>query len=229
MNPDDFDFVVTELLIEPGVSPRAETLYPVLDIKAQNNDSTKCIVKVWDKCKEAVVGQHGVANTDKPGWCNDNIASWVQKQPASDELRYAAWYDDILIGFVNLLREFPSEVVPGDKVMYVKYVMTAPWQLKTVLWPRSIHGIGRALLAFSVLQSASNGMGGRIGLHARDSEVEGWYDHMNSQYGNQLFALKKVGVGGPKRGNGDIPDMEKQYYEADSTGAIKLLEEYRRA
>lgn len=54
----------------------------------------------------------------------------------------------------------------GAPLIYVDYLATAPWNLRSLTPAPRFGGIGRALIRSAVEVSKANGFAGRIGLHA---------------------------------------------------------------
>lgn len=54
----------------------------------------------------------------------------------------------------------------GDTMVYVDYVATAPWNLRSLSDTPRFRGVGKALIEVAAGLSRDNGMNGRLGLHS---------------------------------------------------------------
>lgn len=66
------------------------------------------------------------------------------------------------------IRSQPGAAVlsPGQQVLYVDYLETAPWNLRFPGWPLRFIGTGVALLIEAIIISIEMGFDGRTGLHS---------------------------------------------------------------
>lgn len=67
-------------------------------------------------------------------------------------------------------------LLPGAQALYVDYIETAPWNLRTAVSPPRYEGVGTLLLADALFRSRELGHDGRIGLHSLPSAVD-YYRH----------------------------------------------------
>jgi hypothetical protein len=78
-----------------------------------------------------------------------------------------------LMAILSLPR--PARLEPRtDKVLYVDYLETAPWNLKRQSAPPQFLGVGTLLIATATRLSLDGGMEGRVGLHSL-SQAEPFY------------------------------------------------------
>ncbi len=54
----------------------------------------------------------------------------------------------------------------GKPLVYVDYIATAPWNLRSLTDTPRYRGVGKVLIEAAITFSRDCGMGGRIGLHA---------------------------------------------------------------
>lgn len=59
-----------------------------------------------------------------------------------------------------------SRITPGQPLVYVEALATAPWNRLAIIRPPELRGVGTALLLFARQRSLQLGYGGRVGLHA---------------------------------------------------------------
>ena len=71
-------------------------------------------------------------------------------------------------------RPRPAVLTPGESVLYVDYLESAPWNLKAPGHPKRFGTVGTALLLDAIAVSLDAGLGGRIGLHSLD-QAAGFY------------------------------------------------------
>lgn len=76
-----------------------------------------------------------------------------------------------LEGLMSLSFEY-SRVNEEERVVYVEYIATAPWN-RRVEAPK-LRGVGRLLIQAAIRTSVELGLNGRIGLHAKPA-VEAFY------------------------------------------------------
>ena len=97
----------------------------------------------------------------------------------------------------------------GKPLVYVKYLESAPWNLKSFAEKPRFGAIGARLLEAAILLSKDEGFAGRIGLHSLPNPVtEGFY---------QTLGLMRLGV--------DKAVENLPYYEMTRENAAKFLEE----
>jgi hypothetical protein len=69
-------------------------------------------------------------------------------------------------GLMAVLRSPRRSRLGDGHVVYVDYVETAPWNLKSSNASPRFSGVGTCLLAEAVRLSFESGFGGRVGLHS---------------------------------------------------------------
>lgn len=211
---------------EGVVVPEPE--FPILKIESQDERSTKFFTQVWMKCLTVLGDYHRSIVDSPPGWCNWQVAQWAKEEKPDDQLRFAAWEGKVMVGFLNLRIGFPSRSEPGKHLVYIEHLATAPGNMWTLLWGRRFHGVGRALMAFAVLESMKSGCEGRIGLHAADEFARDWYSRLSTPESGPMFTHQATGVPGPKRSKRtDLPNLTDPYLESNTVSALELLEGYR--
>lgn len=95
----------------------------------------------------------------------------------------------------------------GWPIVYVDYVETAPWNLRTPFRQPRYLGVGTVLLAEAVRLSGESGFGGAIGLHALPQAERFYSDKM-----------------GMKRFGSDPDYYDLAYYEFDGPSAVQWLQ-----
>jgi hypothetical protein len=68
-----------------------------------------------------------------------------------------------------------SRITPGERLVYVDGIASAPWNRKAIQRPQKFKGVGTALLEFARNRSLELGYEGRVGLHCLPG-AEGFYD-----------------------------------------------------
>ena len=66
----------------------------------------------------------------------------------------------------------------GQRLVYIQYITSAPWNRKEIQRPLRYKGVGTALLRYARLRSVELGYGGRIGLHSLPT-AERFYENQN--------------------------------------------------
>lgn len=69
---------------------------------------------------------------------------------------------------------------PGELLVYVDFLATAPWNRNAIQRPERFRGLGTMLLGAAIEISRLQGMDGRCGLHALPS-AEGFYQRVGMQ------------------------------------------------
>jgi GNAT superfamily N-acetyltransferase len=59
-----------------------------------------------------------------------------------------------------------SQITPGQPLVYIEALATAPWNRPAISRPPELRGVGTALLLFARQRSLQLGYGGRVGLYA---------------------------------------------------------------
>lgn len=104
-----------------------------------------------------------------------------------------------------------SVLAPGQELVYVDYLETAPWNLRTPIVAPRFSGVGTVLMAEAIAFSLQSGLNGRVGLHSLEQATE-FYER-----GCRMRDL------GPDPGYYDL-----QYFEYDEATAVKWLTERKR-
>lgn len=94
---------------------------------------------------------------------------------------------------------------PGESLVYVDFLATAPWNRKAIQRPERFRGLGTMLLGAAVEISRLQGMDGRCGLHALPS-AKGFY---------QRTGMQDLGA--------DPTYMDLHYFEMDAATARAFL------
>jgi hypothetical protein len=71
-----------------------------------------------------------------------------------------------------------SQIVPGQRLVYVEAIASAPWNRKTIRRPRELQGVGTLLMRFARKRSLDLGFEGRVGAHSLP-ESERFYDRLD--------------------------------------------------
>ena len=69
----------------------------------------------------------------------------------------------------------PAVLTPGERLVYVDYLETAPWNLTAPGRSPRFGGVGSALLTEAIIISIEQGLRGRVGLHSLE-QAEGFYE-----------------------------------------------------
>ena len=101
----------------------------------------------------------------------DSHWDWVQKHQyssfSSDYEKYAIECDQITQGLMMIeVSNYHSRDKPSQKIVYVDFIATAPWNRPSLKNPPDYKGVGSILLEFSRQKSFELGYEGRVGLHA---------------------------------------------------------------
>ncbi|MGD2184450.1 GNAT family N-acetyltransferase [Lusitaniella coriacea] len=76
-----------------------------------------------------------------------------------------------------------SQVLPGERIVYIVALATAPWNRRSIRQPPEFKAVGTALLLYARQRSVELGYAGRVGLHALP-EAERFYERQNmANYG----------------------------------------------
>jgi hypothetical protein len=66
---------------------------------------------------------------------------------------------------------------PGEPLLYVDYLATAPWNLRSLTLMPCFVGVGRVLVSIAVQESRARGWVGRVGLHSLP-QAESFYQRV---------------------------------------------------
>lgn len=196
----------------------------VLDIRPHDAATQKFITRVCDKMTQALKNYHDICERNHcPEWAKWKVVEWSQQQ-VQERQKFGAWAGDLLCGYLWIRAGFPSAVTQKQAIIYVEIMAATPTNIGTAVWSKRFGFVGRALLAFTVLQSIKQGFEGRFGLHAADDAAAKYYRHLNEDMGNGLFSAELIGIEG-------VPPRVEQaksnpYFEAEPVGAVELLRDY---
>ncbi len=200
----------------------------LLEFRPHDDRAKQQYLGVWQKMSQALQKHHqlggGVAAPEwtawKPGeWCD-------QRRGNENRQQVVAWCGDNLVGFLSIWPNCPSACQPGKSLLYVEHMAAAPGNITTQLWVRRFRRVGEALFAYAILVSHLQGLEGRLGLHAAEASVLGFYRKLHEKCGNNLFHSERTGVVGPTP-HGER-EGSKVYLETKEAGATGWLEGYRR-
>lgn len=101
----------------------------------------------------------------------DGHWNWVIKNQftlfSSDYEKYAVECEQITQGLMMLeVSNYYSRDNPQQKIVYVDFLSTAPWNRTSLKNPPHYKGVGLVLLFFARERSKQLGYQGRVGLHA---------------------------------------------------------------
>jgi hypothetical protein len=120
------------------------------------------IEAVWADAREAVATT-GLAPMEHSHWDWRNKAESVEE---GHHMLVAVECEGKVQGLMAVLR-FPRLGLLGDEqVVYVDYLESAPWNLKSGATPPRFLGVGTILIADAVRISLETGLSGRVGLHS---------------------------------------------------------------
>lgn len=96
---------------------------------------------------------------------------WIKKNQvtllSSDYEKYAVECEQITQGLMMLeVSSYYSRNNPQQKIVYVDFLSTAPWNRISLKNPPDYKGIGSILLSFARQRSEQLGYEGNVGLHA---------------------------------------------------------------
>ena len=100
----------------------------------------------------------------------DGHWNWIKKNQftlfSSDYEKYAVECEQITQGLMMLEVSNYSRNNPQQKIIYVDFLSTAPWNRISLKNPPDYKGVGLTLLSFAKQRSKQLGYEGRVGLHA---------------------------------------------------------------
>jgi hypothetical protein len=113
----------------------------------------------------------------------DKYWDWAYKQRQADRRGnyegYAVEYQSRTQGMMLIeTQQYRSLLSPGNRIVYVVALASAPWNRRQIQRPPELKGIGLALLLFARQRSVEIGYQGRIGLHALPGS-ERFYERQN--------------------------------------------------
>jgi hypothetical protein len=199
-----------------------------LDITAYDNRAKQHFQSVWQRLSLALDGVRKIETLTMPGWVGWQPWKWCEdRRPAYQPRQtFVAWCGDNQTGILNVWAGFDSVHAPGNKTLYVEHVGAAPGNLDTTLWNRRYRGVGQALMAYAVKVSSEQGFDGRVTLHAADATALGFYRHLHTKMGGNLFYPEQTGILGPTP-HAVGGDAGRTFLEIKQTEAERLLEVYR--
>jgi GNAT superfamily N-acetyltransferase len=110
----------------------------------------------------------------------DKYWSWRFKKRLAQRTQrgyegYAIEYEGCTQGLMMIERQRRSQLEPGQPIVYIDAIASAPWNRRDIQQPPYLFGVGNALLDFARQRSLELGCRGRVGLHALPRSV-GFYD-----------------------------------------------------
>lgn len=101
----------------------------------------------------------------------DGHWNWIKKNRftllSSDYEKYAVECEQITQGLMMLeVSNYYSKNNPQQKIVYLDFLSTAPWNRISLKNPPDYKGVGSILLSFARQRSKQLGYEGRVGLHA---------------------------------------------------------------
>jgi hypothetical protein len=120
----------------------------------------------WETAREqaAAVGQvAGLAPLEHEHWDWRNKADSVE---AGHHMLVAVECDGEAQGLMAVLRTPRSGRLDDGQLVYVDYLESAPWNLKSSVNPPLFVGVGTVLIAEAIRLSLEMGLHGRVGLHS---------------------------------------------------------------
>ncbi len=88
-----------------------------------------------------------------------------------------------LQGLMAVLAAPRPSILGRGHVIYIDYLESAPWNLKTVTAAPKYYGVGTQLVAEAIRISHDAGLGGRIGLHSLPQAEAFYGDHCKMKRG----------------------------------------------
>lgn len=76
-----------------------------------------------------------------------------------------------------------SHEVYGQKLVYVEYLASAPWNRKEIQRPPRYQGVGTNLLRYARVRSVELGYSGRVGLHSLPGSVKFYENQLMENFG----------------------------------------------
>ena len=107
----------------------------------------------------------------------DQNLSWRFKEQLANRQAnyesYAVEYDGMTQGMMLLETQYHwSMFTPGQRLVYVETVVSAPWNRIYIQRPPRIKGVGRGLIEFARQRSQALGYKGLVGLHSLPGAVQ---------------------------------------------------------
>ncbi|MGJ5673424.1 MAG: GNAT family N-acetyltransferase [Nostochopsis sp.] len=97
---------------------------------------------------------------------------------------YALEAEDITQGLMKIeTQRHGSHEVYGQKLVYVEFLASAPWNRKAIQRPPRFRGVGTNLLRYARLRSVQLGYGGRVGLHSLPGSVRFYDNQLMDNFG----------------------------------------------
>lgn len=117
---------------------------------------------------------------------DDQDLSWrFKKQLATRQANhegYAVEYDGMTQGMMLIETQYHwSMFTPGQRLVYIETVVSAPWNRIYIQRPPRIKGVGRELLEFARQRSRALGYNGCIGLHSLPGAVQ-FYERLGMMH-----------------------------------------------
>jgi hypothetical protein len=73
----------------------------------------------------------------------------------------------------------------GQRLVYIQYITSAPWNRKEIQRPPRYKGVGTALLRYARIRSVELGYGGRVGLHSLRSSEQFYENQGMTNFGSE--------------------------------------------
>ncbi|MGK7928242.1 MAG: GNAT family N-acetyltransferase [Spirulina sp.] len=97
---------------------------------------------------------------------------------------YALECEGLTQGLMELETQWHrSQIDESDRIVYIEYLASAPWNRTNSKTQRIYSGIGKILLEFARQRSLDLGYGGRVSLHALLNAVRFYESQNMSNYG----------------------------------------------
>jgi hypothetical protein len=124
------------------------------------------IESTWATARDQATEQgksRGLASLEHSHWDWRNKVHSVE---AGHHRLVAIEYQNQVQGIMAVLQAPKRSKLSGDPLLYVDYLESAPWNLRSGSEPPRYMGIGTVLIAEAVHLSLDTGLEGRIGLHS---------------------------------------------------------------
>lgn len=97
---------------------------------------------------------------------------------------YALEVEGVTQGLMQIeTQRHGSHEIYGQKLIYVEFLASAPWNRKAIQRPRRYQGVGANLLRYARLRSVELGYGGRVGLHSLPGSVRFYNNQLMDNFG----------------------------------------------
>ncbi|MBD2452308.1 GNAT family N-acetyltransferase [Nostoc sp. FACHB-152] len=97
---------------------------------------------------------------------------------------YALVAEDSTQGLMKIETQLhSSHQVYGQKLVYVEFLASAPWNRSFIQRPPKFRGVGTNLLRYARVRSVELGYGGRVGLHSLPESVRFYENQLMNNFG----------------------------------------------